>query len=584
MKKTFAVLLFVALWAPSLQVDAVELIPVSEATPGRTGVCVTEMGGGERVEIPVTVLGTLSGNAPEGEIVLVRLDDPRFEHTGIIAGMSGSPVYLDGRLLGALAFGWAFSKEPIGGVTPAERMMDIPVDPPNGGGERSVRPGLNALLEAAAEGSLGTMVLDWLLGPASGSLSHLPLAVTVSGLALPPEGGWLSESWNRLGWRATPGGSGRAESDDGAISPGAMVAGVMVDGDAVLAGAGTVTEVRGDRLWAFGHPSLGAGGTLMPMARAHVVAVLPSLMSSFKFFSVGEPVGAIVADRSHGIVGEMGREAPMVPVRVAVGDESYDFRAVDHPVLLPLLAAYLSQSSQGVRGRTLGDQTVRTSIELSYPELDPVVVESTFAGASASAEAAGFAAAVLAYLENSPFRGPDIEAVDIRIDREEEIRAATILEIVPDRRVVHPGDDLDVRFRIKPHRGTEFTRTLRLSIPEGLPPGRIDLVGADGAAWAAYDLQMRPLVPANFADEVRLLNSLRSSASLVAVLERADVGIAVAGGSLSAPAGVVLQLQSALGRNLETVSYGVVAEAETELAMPVAGAERIQLTVRERAH
>ena len=148
--------------------------------------------------------------------------------------------------------------------------------------------------------------------------------------------------------------------------------------------------------------------------------------------------------------------------------------------------------------------------------------------------------------------------------------------------MLYRNSDLEVRFRIKPFRGPEYTRTLTLSIPESLAPGRIDLVGADGAAWTAYDLQMRPLMPTGFADEIRLLNSLRPSTSGVAALERADVGIAVAGGSLSAPAGVVLQLQSALGRNLETVSYGVIAEAETELSAPVSGAQRIQLTVRER--
>ena len=104
---------------------AVEIAGLADATPGRSGVCVTEMDGGERVEIPLTVLGTIGSGTPRGEIVLVRLDDPRFEETGIIAGMSGSPVYLDGRLLGALAYGWAFAKDPIGGVTPFERMVDI---------------------------------------------------------------------------------------------------------------------------------------------------------------------------------------------------------------------------------------------------------------------------------------------------------------------------------------------------------------------------------------------------------------------------------------------------------------------------
>jgi hypothetical protein len=558
----------------------VDFVALADATPGRTGVCITEMDGGERVEIPLTVLGTVGSGAPRSEIVLVRLDDPRLAETGIIAGMSGSPVYLDGRLLGALAYGWPFSTEPIGGVTPFERMVEIGPTSDRlavvGG-----RPEMSQLLASAADGSLGAMLLDWLLPSGADQLQPLPLAVNAGGLALPADGSWLAESWRRMGWSATPGGSATGEETGAELAPGAMVASVLVDGDATLAAGGTVTEIRGDRLWAFGHPFLGAGAMRMPLARANVVAVLPSLMSSFKFFTVGPSVGAVVADRKDGIVGRLGEEAPMVPVRVTVGEESYTFRAVGNPVLLPLLSAYLSQSCQAVDGRTFGDQTVRGRVVIRYPEFEPVVVQLNFSGVQAAAEASGFVAAVVAYLENTPFAGPEIESIDVSIERVEEIQAAVILEVVPDRRVVSPGDELDVRFRIRPYRGPEAVYTLKVAIPEGISPGRLDLVGADGAAWTAYDLQMRPFHPASFGDEVRLVNSLQPSTTLVVALEREDLGISVGGGSLSAPPSIVLQLRSALGPNLETVSYAVFAKTSLEVPMAVAGAQRIQLTVRE---
>lgn len=573
-------LLVTVLTALPVAAPAVDVVALADATPGRTGVCITEMNGGERVEIPLTVLGVVGSGAPRSEIVLVRLDDPRFAETGIIAGMSGSPVYLDGQLLGALAYGWAFSTQPIGGVTPFERMAEI--DPAS---DRMVtvggRPGMSELLASAADGSLGAMLVDWLLPQGAGRLQPLPLAVNAGGLALPADDSWLAESWRRMGWSATPGGVATVEETGAELAPGAMVASVLVDGDATLAAGGTVTEIRGDRLWAFGHPFIGAGAMLMPLARANVLAVLPNLMSSFKFFTVGRPLGAVVADRKDGILGRLGAEAPMVPVRVTVGEESYAFRAVRHPVLLPLLSAYLSQACQAVNGRTFGDQTVRSRVVIRYPELEPVVIRSNFAGAQAAAEASGFVAAVVAYLENTPFEGPEIESIDVHIERVEEIQAAVILDIVPDRRVVSPGDELDVRFRIRPYRGPEAVYTLKVAIPPGLSPGRLDLVGADGAAWTAYDLQMRPFNPANFDDEVRLANSLQPSTTLVAVLERQDLGISVAGGSLSAPPSVVLQMRSALGPNLETVSWAVFAKTDLEVPMAVVGAQRIQLTVRE---
>ena len=555
---------------------AVETLDPTEATPGRTGVCITEMDGGERVEIPLTVLGTVGSGRPDGEIVLVRLDHPRMRETGIIAGMSGSPVYLDGKLLGALAFGWAFASEPIGGVTPFVRMLEVEPSPP--APVLGQRPQLSEIMAAARDGGLGELVLDWLLPERSGGGQTLPLAV--AGWQAPSDGSWLAESGRRLGWIGAGGGAQSDARVGGEVKPGSMVAAVMVDGDVILAAGGTVTEVRDDRLWAFGHPSLGAGSTAMPMSRATVVAVLPNLMNSFKFFSVGDPIGAIVADRRDGILGVLGAEAPMVPISVTVDDRTYSYRSVRHPTLMPLLIGYLSQASQGVGGRSFGDQTVAIQISVRYPGNQTATVSGTVASPQASAEASAFATAVVAYLEGSAFEGPEIESVAISIDTVERIEAATILDIVPERRAVRPGDELAVHFRLRLHRGAEETHTLNVRIPDGIPEGRLDLVGADGAAWTAYDLQMRPLRPASFADEVRLVNSLDPSTTLVAVLERPDVGVAVAGGTVSAPPSIVIQMQSTLGPNLHTVAYSVVAKASATMPFPVSGAQRIPLTVR----
>ncbi len=578
MKTLHVILCVVVSAAVAVSAGAVEHLALADATPGRTGVCITEMDGGERVEIPLTVLGTIGAGTPGGEIVLVRLDDPRFEHTGIIAGMSGSPVYLDGRLLGALAFGWPFAKEPIGGVTPFERMLEIEPSPSPAAADK--RPPFGEIVAAISAGELGKMVVDWLQPEGAERLQPLPLAV--GGSWIPSGGGWLAESWRRMGWVGTPGGAADDGTSMGEITPGDMVAAVLVNGDATIAAAGTVTEIRGDTLWAFGHPSLGAGAIIMPLARANVVAVMPSVMSSFKFFTVGEPIGALVADRAPGIVGRLGQKAPMVPVRVVVDGRAYSFRAVRHPTLLPLLAGYLSHASQGAFGRTFGNQTVSTTVEVRYPDQEPARVSAVFAGIQAPAEAAAFATAVVGYFEGSSFAAPDIGSMDISLDTSEEIRSANIVEIVPHTRVVRPGEELEVRFRIRRHRGGEEIRTVTLRIPEGVPDGRLDLVGADGAAWTVYNLQMRPFEPSSFADEVRLVNSLVPGNTLVAALERRDLGMVVSGGSLSAPPSLVLQLRSALGPNLETTAYSVFAEAEVEVPYRVTGAQRIPITVRSR--
>jgi hypothetical protein len=559
---------------------AVDVIDPSEIEAGMTGSCVTEMDGGERVEIPLTVVGVLGPSAPEREIVLVRLDDERFERTGIIAGMSGSPVYVDGRLLGALAFGWTFSKDPIGGVTPFQRMLQIGESGGDSAGGGGIRPEMGEILSAGREGRLGELVLDWLVPSPAGELQRLPLAMSMGGGHTTSPSGWLAEGWRRMGWVGAPGGVVGADAPQEPLQPGAMVAAVLVEGDALVAAGGTVTEVRGDEVWAFGHPYYGAGGVRIPLARARVLAVLASQASSFKFFEVGETIGEWRADRSHGVWGRLGAEPPMVPVRVVVNGHGYSFRVVRHPLLFPLFSAYLTQVSAGVRGRMLGDQTVPFSIELTYAGDRRLRFREVFAGDSAPLEAAGMAAAVIGFLENSSFETPDLEDVEIRVDPVERISTAVMIDAMPERQVIEPGGTLPVRIRFRPHRGEIFTRRVELQIPPHVPEGRLDLVVADGASWSAYDLQMRPLYPASFDDELSYLERVLPSQTLVLALEKRQLGVALPGGTLAVPPSVAVQLRSALGPNLETTDYGVLDLLQEEMPMSVSGAERIPLTVR----
>ncbi|MEE4273776.1 MAG: hypothetical protein V2I67_19020 [Thermoanaerobaculales bacterium] len=560
-------------------VQAAEVMDMSSVIPGSQGVCITEMDGGEVVEIPLTVIGTVGPWSAEGEMILVRLENERFRHTGIIAGMSGSPVYVDGKLLGALAFGWSFAKEPIGGVTPFGRMMSLAEGDAGAPPVVSGRPSLVEMLEAGRDDGLGELLTGWLLPERTAEPAGLPLAVTGAAGRDAADGGWLAESWRRLGWVSVPGGGGAGAR--GELEPGAMVAAVLVDGDAVLAAGGTVTEVRGDEVWAFGHPFLGGGGSRLPMARANVVAVMPSQLSSFKFFSVGETIGSFSVDRSHGIWGRLGEAPPMVPVTVVVDDRRYDYRSIRNAALTPFLVAHVVQSSQSSRGRSFGDQTLALRVELNYRGQEPLVFSETIAAADAPARAWALVAALVAYTENSTFQAPELEAVQIDIATEERLAGLRLVDAVPLRRVVRPGEVLPVRLRLRPHRGADLiTRELGIEVPAGTPEGRLDLVVADGAAWSLYDLGMRPFVPASFADEVGVINELQPSTSLIMALERRQIGVALDGGSVAMPPGLVVQLQGGLGSELATTAYAVVETVEEEMGAPVSGAVRIELQVR----
>lgn len=564
-------------------VRAAETMRLADVRPGQRGVCVTEMDGGERVEFPVTVLGTTGAAAPESELVLVRLEDERFRHTGIIAGMSGSPVYVDGRLLGAVAYGWAFSKEPIAGVTPFERMVGLRPESRGGlvsapaGTAHGSRPGVEALAAAVHDGGVGRIVLDWLVPAAPGPAERLPLVMGASGLD--DVGGWLADGFRRLGWVAAPAGGGAPVADGGPLRPGGMVAGVLVDGDAAVSVGGTVTEVRGEDVWAFGHMVFGAGRIVLPLARASVVAVLPSQAQSFKFFRTGETLGAFGADRQHGAWGRLGSDAPMVPVSLAVDGRGYRFRAVRHEILTPLLVAYLAQTGFSARGRTFGGQTVRLGVDIHLEDGRSASLEQVFAGGDAAAQASAYASAVAAFVTTSAFERPPIAAVDLRMESREELEGIELVDAVPARWTVAPGEELEVRARLRPRGGPERVERITVRVPERTPEGRLDLVVADGASWSAYDLRMRPPRPASLGDELRLLDRLEPASRLVAALERPEPGVAMGAGTLPVPAGVALQLKAGLGPNLAATAWGVVGRADRELDAPVVGAVRIRLQV-----
>jgi hypothetical protein len=580
MRNFYRVTLLTALIAAATTTaTTTELIELSEITPGTPGLCITELDGGALVEIPLTVIGTIGPGSIEGEIVLVRLHGERFEKTGIIAGMSGSPVYVDGRLLGALAFGWQFSKEPIGGVTPFSRMLHLAESTPAPTAGAASRPELIELVDALQRGDLGELVVDWLLPERGDDLQSLPLAMSISGMGM-PTGGWLAESWRRFGWDQAMPAAGSDPGIEKELKPGAMVASVLIEGDVSFASGGTVTEVRGDQVWAFGHPNLSIGSTVMPMAHAKVITVLPSQVNSFKFFSVGKTIGTFEVDRKHGIWGRLGRTAPMVPVSVAANDQSYSFRCLDHPVILPFLVSYLTESSRAARGKNFGPQTARLRAELEYSGLQPVVMQETFTGPDAGARAASLVGSLVAFLGLSDFRPPELKAVRIKIDSSEQLEGVEIIDAVPQRSVVRPGMVIPVRMRLRPRHGPVQDHTIEIQTPASLAAGRVDLIVAAGPSWNQYDLRMRPSRSASFADEVAYVGRLRPSTRIVMALERLEAGVVLDGGYTPAPPSVVRSLRSGLGSNLKVTAYQVVGMVEQEMPFPVVGAFRIPLEVR----
>ena len=562
---------------PLMLSSALAWLDPAAVKPGQTGICVTEWTGGERREVPVVVMGRLDAAGPDRSAVLVRIDDDRLAGTGVVAGMSGSPVYVGGKLLGAVAFGWTWAQEPLAGVTPFSDMRAIPLV---GETVSAAAPSLTQLAAVTGGGVEPRAVLPAL--PQRRGLAPQLLAVA----GLPAPHGLMAELLGGTAVQAVP--SGTAAGLGGPPEAGDMVAVELVWGDASLAAAGTVTAREGDRVWAFGHPLYGLGTVRFPVARARVLAVQGSYQSPFKVFAVGDQFGTLVADRRAGVVALVGRPPQGTAVKVRVDDptgtKTWHFGIVDTPILQPLLVTFLANACMTARGAAVGESSVRLALSVRTSDGREVAVRQAARGPDALARLSIFAGAVVSFLANSQFPHPAVSAVDLAVVRNEEPVGADIVEAIPERTAVSPGEELAVDVRLDPYEKPVEHRRVVIRVPATVAPGPLDLLVADGASWSGYRLRAEGVTPADFAGQLDQIRRLESSTALVTALEARERGAAMPGVSQPGlPPSWSATLAAGLGtRALVRLTTAVLATQTGEEPFPLEGFVRVPLTVRPR--
>ena len=365
----------------------IQILPATDLKPGMRGYGLSDLGDGRGVQrFEVEIIGLLKSYAPKQDLILARVDNDAIARTGIIAGMSGSPIYVDEKLIGALAYGWPFSRDPICGITPIQSMLDIrkaPATPPVPIGGAATPTA--AFVSAFRDGKFAA-AMDVLLGalhggePASASaMSRLPLPVSFAGPSRP--GALFDKMAESAGWMLAPSGasSPAAGSQElvgpksARLEPGSAVSAVLLIGDMVLSATGTVTWVEGDSILAFGHPFLSMGPVDMPMAQADVLTVLPSLYRSFKFSTTGPLLGSVSQDRSTGILGSFGTSPRMVPVEISMTSEdlptqTFRFEVVHNSMLTPILLGMAIDNVLTTLEKRAGERTIVWKSAIRTPE------------------------------------------------------------------------------------------------------------------------------------------------------------------------------------------------------------------------
>lgn len=515
--------------------------PLAEVRPGMEATGKTVFSGDRIEDFQVEILGVLENVGPRQSLVLARLSGGPLASTGVLQGMSGSPVYIGGRLLGAVAMAFAYSKEPVAAIRPIQDLIQA--------GEAAGRPLrarasltdndlTHALEEPGAIAAGGARLVDIATPVSFGGFTRTTVerfAPRLRALGLEPQQGISG------GGRLKP-----AMGDPARLQPGSMISVQLMTGDMSVGADGTVTYIDGRRIYAFGHRFLSLGATEVPFARSEVLALLPNMQTSFKISSPVEWMGAILADRTTGVAGELGRRAGLIPLAITVAShgaagvrrQSYQMEMVNDSILSPVLVQMALTSAIEATERSLGEATLAVRGEIRFVDgAPPLRVNSAYAGDQGLPQSAALGpASTLAYALQSGFESLRLQGVTLEVDSYPDRRQAQIEQAWPSRRVVAPGETVELTVVLRRPSGEELTRKASYAVPVGAVAGPLYFTVADSSVTNTAEYrQFLAAPPRSPAQLLSFLNSLRENTKAYVRVWRADAGYEVQGRNLPAP-------------------------------------------------
>ena len=592
------------------EAGAQSFFPLSDVHPGLHGSGRTVFSGNRIEEFQVEILGVLPNSAPRQTIILARLSGGPLAETGILQGMSGSPVYIDGKLLGAVALGFPFSKEPIAGIQPIEQMIaDSSLrSQPNQGNpvaalsdERPWHFYSQTIGAADSLHAIGELESPW------GALHHLLVPLSLSGFTA-RTAQTLSSQFHNLGFAASQGISVAASalpaspqsSAADAVVPGSMISVGLLTGDMNITADGTVTFVDGRRVYAFGHRFLDTGSTEMPFAHSEVVALIPNLNSSFKLSSPRSWVGTILSDRASAIAGEIGRPAHTVPMTVSVrsqatGTHDYHFQVVNDRFLSPFIIQTALFSVLDSTERTLGRGTLQLTGHVEWEaNAPPLEIRDTFVSDSGLVQQVSADAVVpLGFVLGAGFQDLHLRQIAFHLEASESKQQLHLAQAWTSAHDVRPGEALEVSALLEGENGIQMTRSGTYHVPPGAPPGALNLTVSDGNTLNFPEFAGLSQSSLRTSSElIRTINSFRDSDAVYVRVWRPQPAFTISGPS---PSGELSDPPPSVALVLSDPSDSVTSNAAltltrgsqvAELAIPtrgyvITGAKTLQVEVKE---
>jgi hypothetical protein len=559
-----------------------QFLPLKSIHAGMKGTGRTVFTGNRIDEFQVEILGVLENIGPKESLIIARISGGPLDHTGVMQGMSGSPVYIDGKLIGAVAMAFPFSKDPIAGIRPIEDMLRVaPLlaqspsqHPMLALADRDVTRGLSKprpalagesrLIDIATPISFGGFTSATLdaFGPQLRFLGLEPAQGLAAGGDIPP-----------------------AMGNPADLKPGSMISVQLMSGDMGVGADGTVTYIDGPRIYAFGHRFLDIGATALPFARAEVITLLPNVNTSFKISSAREWMGTISQDRDTAVSGELGKRPNMVPMSFSVSRaskaiESYRIQMVDDPLLSPLLLQMAVFSVIDRTERTLGAGTLRVTGQMEFQNAPSVRLDNLYSADNGVATQVSLNAAIpAAYIMQSGFNSLKLRKVSIDIEAFDQKKQLNIDGLTLSRREVRAGEKIKLNVLLTGDDGAETMRSVDYQVPIGAQPGPLYFTVSDAMAANLTDFhQILTSSPRSPGQLIDIVNGLHPNTKAYVRVWRGDPSFEVEGADLPAPpASVALILEGS-----PSTRNSKVAEMEIDGGGAViSGVKTVQVEVKE---
>lgn len=502
------------------------------------GTARTVFQGSQAEEFTVEILGVLPGAVgPKQDLIIGKLSGANVARTSVFAGMSGSPVFIDGKIIGSISYSFPFSKEPICGITPIQQMIGI-FKQNQGTNTAAAQASSQAshiraftLAElkgqpAIADPSKETFKSFLTAPDASSPLAPLmgqqfmPIAtpLTFSGISQATLNQFAPQLMS-VGLMPVMAAGGRAEitplvkANENTLQGGDSVSMQLARGDYSMAAAGTVTMRDGEQVYAFGHPFLSLGITDLPMSESSVVTVIPSVNNSFKLAVPGAMVGTMTQDRATGVYGKIGQSPNMVPVKLKMQTsrnqvEVYEFEVAKDAFLTPILLSMTTFNSIVANEKSLGDATISVEGKININGQEPIMIGRRFSSGNTAQLAAGAATLPMSLLLRSGFDDIDVRGVELNIMATDGKKTAQLQRVTLDRTEVRPGETFEVQAFMRSDSGKVFVQKIQVKVPADVPAGALVVAVADGDSLDVLSAS-KSFVPKDVTELVKTINRVK---------------------------------------------------------------------------